>query len=77
MKQLKNRYNDTFTNRKFILNVNRAKMKFSDPPQLEQVGLVESNQTEELKLGSGFDGKQFDEKFAAADKADKFNDWNI
>jgi len=77
VKQLKNRYNDTFTNRKFILNVNRAKMKFSDPPQLEQAGLVQSNQTEELKLGSGFDGKHFDDKFAAADKADKFNDWNI
>ena len=74
VKQLKNRYNDTFTNRKFILNVNRAKMKFSDPPQLEQVGLVESNQKEDLKLGSGFDGKQFDEKFATSEK---FDDWNI
>jgi replicative DNA helicase len=74
VKQLKNRYNDTFTNRKFILNINRAKMKFSDSPKLEQIGLVESNQTEELKSGSGFDGKQFDEKFAVGDK---FNDWNI
>ena len=74
VKQLKNRYNDTFTNRKFILNINRAKMKFSDSPKLEQIGLVESNQTEELKSGSGFDGKQFDEKFAVSDK---FNDWNI
>ena len=77
VKQLKNRYNDTFTNRKFILNVNRAKMKFSDPPQLEQAGLVQSNQTEELKLGSGFDGKHFDEKFTTASKSEKFNDWNI
>ena len=74
VKQLKNRYNDTFTNRKFILNINRAKMKFSDSPKLEQIGLVESNQTEELKSGSGFDGKQFYEKFAVSDK---FNDWNI
>jgi len=74
VKQLKNRYNDTFSNRKFILNVNRAKMKFSDPPQLEQVGLVESNQKEDLKLGSGFDGKHFDEKFATSEK---FDDWNI
>jgi len=74
VKQLKNRYNDTFTNRKFILNVNRAKMKFSDPPKLEQLGLVESNQKEDLKLGSGFDGKQFDEKFATSEK---FDDWNI
>jgi len=74
VKQLKNRYNDTYTNRKFVLNVNRAKMKFSDPPKLEQVGLVESNQTKDLKSGSGFDGKKFDEKFATAEK---FDDWNI
>jgi len=74
VKQLKNRYNDTFTNRKFILNVNRSKMKFSDPPKIEQAGLVESNQTEDLKLGSGFDGKEFDGKFVISEK---FNDWNI
>ena len=74
VKQLKNRYNDSYTNRKFILNINRAKMKFSEPPKIEQVGLVESNQTENLKLGSGFDGKQFDEDFATTEK---FNDWNI
>jgi len=74
VKQLKNRYNDSYTNRKFILNINRAKMKFSEPPKLEQIGLVESNQKEDLKLGSGFDGKQFDDKFATSEK---FNDWNI
>jgi len=74
VKQLKNRYNDSYTNRKFILNINRAKMKFSEPPKLEQVGLVESNQTENLKLGSGFDGKQFNEDFATTEK---FDDWNI
>ena len=33
VKQLKNRYNDTATNRKFLLNINRAKMKVSDIPQ--------------------------------------------
>lgn len=30
VKQLKNRYNDTAVNRKFLLNINRAKMKLSD-----------------------------------------------
>ena len=30
VKQLKNRYNDTATNRKFILGINRAKMKVFD-----------------------------------------------
>ncbi len=32
VKQLKNRYNDTAVNRKFILSINRAKMKVSDLP---------------------------------------------
>jgi hypothetical protein len=30
VKQLKNRYNDTAVNRKFILGINRAKMKVFD-----------------------------------------------
>ena len=77
VKQLKNRYNDAYANRKFILNVNRAKMKFSEPPKLEQVGLVQANQTEELKLGSGFDGKEFDTKFATTEKSKQYQDWNI
>jgi len=33
VKQLKNRYNDTATNRKFLLNITRAKMKVSDIQQ--------------------------------------------
>jgi len=76
VKQLKNRYNDTFTNRKFILDVNRAKMKFSDTIKKEQNGLVNSNQKEKLVMGSGFDGKGFDEKFDTT-SSDKFTDWKI
>ena len=30
IKQLKNRYNDTYQNRKFIVGVNRSKMKLFD-----------------------------------------------
>ena len=52
-------------------------MKFSDQPQLEQAGLIQANQTEDLQLGSGFDGKHFDDKFDTVKKSDKFNDWNI
>jgi replicative DNA helicase len=76
VKQLKNRYNDTFTNRKFLLDVNRAKMKFSDPVKKEQGGLINSNQKEKLMMGSGFDGKGFDEKFDTTSSG-KFTDWKI
>jgi replicative DNA helicase len=76
VKQLKNRYNDTAVNRKFILSVNRSKMKLEDVNNEEQ-NLIEANQnTKEESYGSGFDGKRFDEKFSAA-KSNEFQQWNI
>ena len=75
VKQLKNRYNDTVANRKFILGINRAKMKLSDVKRDDQQGLVESNQTSTSTLGSGFDGDNFDDKFKMT--KEKFTSWNI
>jgi len=75
VKQLKNRYNDTVANRKFILGINRAKMKLSDIKRDDQQGLVESNQTNASTLGSGFDGDNFDDKFKMT--KEKFTSWNI
>ena len=79
VKQLKNRYNDTVANRKFILGINRAKMKLSDVKRDEQVGLVQSNQTQTSTLGSGFNGESFEEKFQTDKRTDKekFTSWNI
>jgi len=76
VKQLKNRYNDTVVNRKFILSVNRSKMKLEDFTTEDQ-DLLDANQnTKEESYGSGFDGKRFDEKFSVA-KSDEFQKWNI
>jgi len=74
VKQLKNRYNDTVVNRKFILGINRAKMKLSDVDNTEQtlVNVIKSNDEE---LGSGFDGKNYDENFKSKSKI--FSDWDI
>ena len=72
VKQLKNRYNDTAVNRKFILDINRAKMKLADSSVDEQA-LVDSNQEEGNGYGSGFDGNNFDSKF----KSKTVNDWTI
>ena len=74
VKQLKNRYNDTGVNRKFILGINRSKMKLSDVKSEEQ-GLVDSNQTDEEGYGKGFDGKKYDEKFQVS--KEMFSDWNV
>ena len=75
VKQLKNRYNDTVVNRKFILGINRAKMKLSDVNSTEQT-LVNVIKSEEEEYGSGFGGKRFDEKFKVP-KKEKFSDWSI
>jgi hypothetical protein len=45
VKQLKNRYNDPTINRKFILGVDRSKMRFYDVEQSAQTDLVDSGQT--------------------------------
>lgn len=62
VKQLKNRYNDTAINRKFIVGINRAKMKLFD---VEQPQLADANQEqeteeqEEVKFTSKFGKKDF------------------
>ena len=50
VKQLKNRYNDPTVNRKFILGVDRSKMRFYDVEQTAQTDLVDSGQTTERKF---------------------------
>jgi len=62
VKQLKNRYNDTAINRKFIVGINRAKMKLFD---VEQTQLADANQKpdteedEEYRFTSKFGKKDF------------------
>ena len=62
VKQLKNRYNDLVTNRKFIVGINRAKMKLFDVDDSEQRDLIDSGQPA-IATGVGFNGKNYDEKF--------------
>ena len=55
VKQLKNRYNDPTTNKRFVVGIDRAKMKLFDVGEDEQKGLADSNQR-----------KGADDKFAEA-----------
>ena len=64
VKQLKNRYNDVASNKKFILGINRGKMKLYDVDKNDQSGLLQTNQTKDTKAGNGLDGRNFDEKFS-------------
>ena len=47
VKQLKNRYNDPTTNRKFVVGIDRAKMRLFDVSQAAQDELVDTGQTKD------------------------------
>jgi hypothetical protein len=47
VKQLKNRYNDPTINKRFIVGVDRAKMRLYDVEQRAQSDLLDSGQEEE------------------------------
>jgi len=53
VKQLKNRYNDTASNRKFILGINRAKMKVFDIKKEEAAIIPASNKSQQQTTKSG------------------------
>ena len=57
IKQLKNRYNDPTTNRKFVVGIDRAKMKLYDVEQSAQDDLSDSGQTQHITSNNRFDGK--------------------
>jgi hypothetical protein len=44
VKQLKNRYSDPTTNKRFVIGVDRAKMKLYDAPNLSQNNISDSGQ---------------------------------
>ena len=48
VKQLKNRYNDPTANKRFIIGVDRAKMKLYDVAQAAQQDMVDTGQEEEI-----------------------------
>jgi replicative DNA helicase len=77
VKQLKNRYGDENTNKKFIMGVDRGKMKFYDVEQGAQDSLVDTGQVaddnEAQGYGSGYDGKSYNSKF----EGKKFEKWKI
>ena len=71
VKQLKNRLNDGASNRRFLIGIDRAKMKFFDVKENDQTGLIGSNHKEATNVGSGF-GDEYD-KAPSYD----FSDWNL
>jgi len=72
VKQLKNRYNELTKNRKFVVGINRAKMKLYNVDASEQDDLIGTG--EEDDVGSSGHGEKIIAKFK---KKGNVNDWNI
>ena len=60
VKQLKNRYNDAATNKRFVVGIDRAKMRLYDCEQAAQEDIVDSGQEEEYTGGEKKSKKSFD-----------------
>lgn len=75
VKQLKNRYNDKAKNRKFIVGIDRGKMKLFDVKKEEQAII----NTGEKKIQEFFEPKGEKKKVDGWDNSKKknFTDWNI
>ena len=50
VKQLKNRYNDPTVNKRFVLGIDRSKMKLYDVELNAQTDLVDSGQEDEIPV---------------------------
>jgi len=61
VKQLKNRYNDLNRNKRFVIGIDRAKMKLYDCDQSAQDDIVDSGQEEEY---NNDESKKIKNKFA-------------
>jgi len=73
VKQLKNRYNDLASNRKFILGINRSKMKLYTVEESAQEGLVGIGAEDEVATKSN----GFTNKFKRKGFGNKAKDWQF
>ena len=62
VKQLKNRYNDPTSNKKFIVGIDRAKMRLYDVEQKAQVDLVDSGQDDVPAFDKATNGRMSKKK---------------
>jgi hypothetical protein len=72
VKQLKNRYNDLASNRKFVIGINRAKMKLYNLDASAQDGLTGTGEDEDV--GSEGHDNKYTSKFSVR-KFKKSEDW--
>ena len=76
VKQLKNRYNDTANNKRFVVGINRAKMKLFDVEESAQTDIVNTTpappKPKFKPFGGGSEGK-----FKKPEGESKFKGWKV
>jgi hypothetical protein len=63
VKQLKNRYNDPTMNKRFVLGIDRSKMRLYDVENKEQEDLVDSGQDEPTFDKTTFGSKSSESRY--------------
>jgi hypothetical protein len=76
VKQLKNRYNDKAKNRKFIVGIDRGRMKLFDVKKEEQA-LINSGQEKKIQEFFEPKSKTEDEGFGSMKKKKDFSNWKV
>jgi len=75
VKQLKNRYNDTANNKRFVVGINRAKMKLFDVEESAQTDIVNTTPAPQKQNFRGFGGEE--KKFSKREGESKFKGWKV
>jgi hypothetical protein len=66
VKQLKNRYNDPTSNKRFVVGVDRAKMRLYDVEQSAQDDILDSGQTEQITTNNSYSNRDKFKKLKVA-----------
>jgi replicative DNA helicase len=74
VKQLKNRFNDPTTNKRFVIGVDRAKMKLYDVEQSAQSDIMDSGQKDD---GPAFDKTDFGRRERNQQPSRNFNNFKV
>ena len=77
VKQLKNRYNDPTVNKRFVVGIDRSKMRLYDVENKEQNDLVDSGQNEAVFDKTDFGSNQFMRENLKMLKEPKYEDFKV
>jgi hypothetical protein len=76
IKQLKNRYADPAANRRFVVGIDRSKMKLFDLDESAQRGIINMSESKDEESEDEGEFKTFRERMSDKFKKRDFADWS-